>query len=214
MATQRMMPTRSLLLALLVLAVLPLAGSAQASDAPRETFAQQTLKPGDVIRLAIWREPDFSGEFTVDEAGVVTLPRLGQIQVMNFSSAQLQAELSAQYREFLRNPSIVITVLKRIQILGAVRNPSLYNVDATISITDALAMAGGVMPDGSQDKIEVRRDGVTLVAEVRGDVALANTPLRSGDQLYVPQRSWISRNSNIVIGAVGAVATLIIALSR
>jgi len=193
---------------------LPISASAQSSDAAQSTFAQQTLKPGDIIRLAIWREPDFSGEFIVDEAGVVTLPRLGEIQVINFTSAQLQGELATQYRQYLRNPSIVITVLKRIQILGAVREPGLYPIDATISITDALALAGGVMPNGSQDKIELRRAGQTVVAELDTDQALANTPLRSGDQLFVPERSWISRNTNIIAAGIGALATIFLALSR
>jgi len=208
------MPTRPLVLALAALLALPVAGSAQSADPAGSTYAQQTLKPGDIIRLAIWREPDFSGDFTVDEAGIVTLPRLGEVNVIRFTSAQLQAELITRYRQFLRNPSIVVTVLKRIQILGAVREPGLYPVDATISITDALALAGGVTPNGDNDTIELRRGSQTLVAELRGDQSLASTPLRSGDQLYVPERSWLSRNSNVVIGAVGAVATLIIALSR
>ena len=27
------------------------------------------LRPGDVVRLRIWREPDMSGDFAVDEIG-------------------------------------------------------------------------------------------------------------------------------------------------
>jgi len=209
-----MIPTRKLLFVLLSLLALPLAASAQATETPPMTLGQQTVRPGDIIKLAVWREPDFSGDFPVDEAGVVTLPRLGEIQVINYTQAQLQAELLTQYRQFLRNPSIVITVLKRIQILGAVRNPSLYNVDPTISITDALALAGGVTPQGSNDKIELRRGGQTVVAELDANQALSNTPLRSGDQLFVPERSWFSRNTNVIAAGIGAVVTLIVALSR
>lgn len=207
------MATRSLVFALLALLTVPLAASAQA-DSGRSGFGQQTLKPGDVVQLAIWREPDFSGEFNVDEAGYVTLPRLGEIRVVEFTSAELQAELLTRYQQFLRNPSIEIRILKRIRILGSVRNPGLYPVDATISIADALALAGGVTPDGRQDRIELRRAGETVVAELDANQLLADTPLRSGDQLFVPQRSWFSRNTNVIAAGIGAVVTLIVAVSR
>lgn len=207
------MAIRSLVLALSALLALPLTASAQV-DPGRAAFGQQTLKPGDVVQLAIWREPDFSGEFTVDEAGYVTLPRLGEIRVIEFSSAELQAELLTRYQQFLRNPSIEIRILKRIRILGSVREPGLYPVDATISIADALALAGGVTPDGRQDRIELRRAGETVVAELDVNQLLADTPLRSGDQLFVPQRSWFSRNTNVIAAGIGAVVTLIVAASR
>jgi polysaccharide export outer membrane protein len=208
-----MMRSRSVLLGLLAVLALPVAVSAQAGTGA-QAFGQQTLKPGDVVRLGVWREPDFSGEFVVNEGGFVTLPRLGEVRVVDFTSIELQAELLSRYQQFLRNPSITIVVLKRIRILGAVRNPGLYPVDATISIADALALAGGVTPDGSQDKVELRRAGETVVAELDVNALLAGTPLRSGDQLYVPQRSWISRNTNILAATIGAVATVVLALTR
>lgn len=207
------MVTRLLVLSLSTLLVLPITASAQV-DAGQSGFGEQTLKPGDVVQLAIWREPDFSGEFTVDEAGVVTLPRLGEIQVIDFTSAELQAELLTRYQRFLRNPSIEIRILKRVRILGSVREPGLYPVDATISIADALALAGGVTADGRQDRIELRRAGETVVAELDANELLANTPLRSGDQLFVPQRSWFSRNTNVIAAGIGAVVTLIVAATR
>ena len=37
--------------------------------------------------------------------------------------------------------------------------------------------------------------------------------IRSGDQLYVPQRSWFSRNQGFVIGTLTGVAALVIRLS-
>lgn len=198
----------------------PLASPAQSSlsaqDGAREglVLATQTLRPGDVIKLDVWREPEFTGEHTVDEAGFVTLPRLGEIRVLDFTSATLQAELLDRYRTYLRNPSITISVLRRIRILGAVQRPGLYQVDATTSLADAIALAGGVTSQGKQDVVELRRGGELLVAEVNTNLSLGETPLRSGDQLYVPQRSWFSRNTNVIAAGIGALVTLIVAVSR
>jgi polysaccharide export outer membrane protein len=66
--------------------------------------AETALRPGDLLRLKIWREPDLSGDFTVTEPGVVTLPRLGVLSVTGVPVAQLQAQVIAGYRGDLRNP--------------------------------------------------------------------------------------------------------------
>ncbi|MDT8368541.1 MAG: polysaccharide biosynthesis/export family protein [Longimicrobiales bacterium] len=209
-----MTPLRALGLTLLLLLALPHATTAQVSDTTGVTFGTQTLKPGDIVRLAIWREPTFSGDFTVDEAGYVTLPRIGQIQVTDFTPPELQANLLARYRTFLRNPSIEISILKRIRILGSVQQPGLYPVDATVSLADALALAGGVTPDGKQDKIELRRAGETVVTELTPESQISAMSLISGDQLFVPERSWISRNSGVFAATISAVVTIVIALTR
>src|SRR6266704_165227 len=59
------------------------AAHAQSSSGPDAmTGAISTvIRPGDVVRLRIWREPDLSGEFTVDETGTVVLPKLGAVTI-------------------------------------------------------------------------------------------------------------------------------------
>ncbi len=62
--------------------VLPVAVWAQSPDSAPESPMEQTIQPGDVIRLRIWREPDMSGEFQVDEGGLVIFPRIGEYRVL------------------------------------------------------------------------------------------------------------------------------------
>jgi protein involved in polysaccharide export with SLBB domain len=69
-----------------------------------------------------------------------------------------------------------------------------------MTIADALAVAGGAAPDGKVDQVELRRRGERVPAKLSLDARLAETPIRSGDQLVVPQRSWLSRNIGIVLG--------------
>jgi len=45
--------------------------------------------------------------------------------------------------------------------------------------------------------------GIEQASERTGELAL-----RSGDQLVVPQRSWASRNTGVIIAAVGAVTSI------
>jgi hypothetical protein len=43
---------------------------------------------------------------------------------------------------------------------------------------------------------------------------IGESPIRSGDQIYVPERSWISRNPAVVVGVVGLVTTVVLRLAK
>jgi protein involved in polysaccharide export with SLBB domain len=172
------------------------------------------LRAGDVIRLRIWREPDLSGDFPVDETGVAVFPKIGAYAVRHDSPETLKAKLVNAYQVYLRNPSIDVTLLRRVNVLGAVRNPGLYPVDATMTVADALALAGGTTPDGHPDKVELVRNGERLTVRVSRRTRIVESPIRSGDQLYVPERSWVSRNAGLVAAGLSASVTLALALFR
>ena len=127
------------------------------------------LRPGDRVRLKVWREPDLSGEFEVDEDGIVVFPKVGRLDVQKISTDSLKALLVARYAESLRSPSVEVTVLRKLNVLGAVKNPGLYYVDPTTTVADALALAGGVTPDGKQNSVELLRDGKRLPVELSRD---------------------------------------------
>jgi protein involved in polysaccharide export with SLBB domain len=172
------------------------------------------LKPGDVVRLRIWREPDLSGDFLVDERGTVIVPKLGPIQVGGLSPDSLKARLVGSYSVYLRNPAIDVMLLRRITILGGVRNPGLYPVDPTMTLADAYALAGGISPEGKLNEVELVRGGQRTSYKLSGTTRIADTPLRSGDQLYVPTRSWLARNTWVVTAAIGTTTTIMFALLR
>jgi polysaccharide export outer membrane protein len=172
------------------------------------------VRPGDLIRLKIWREPDMSGDIAVDEAGVATLPRLGPLRVTNLPGDSLKRMLIRSYAKYLRDPSVDITVLRRVTVLGAVRTPNVYHVEPTMTVADALALAGGAAPDGKLDQVELRRRGGGEPVKLSRRARLADTPIRSGDELYVPQRSWLSRNAGLVLGGVGTTLSVLYFIFR
>jgi polysaccharide export outer membrane protein len=184
---------------------------AAAADTAAAT-AQAELQPGDLIRLKIWREPDLSGDYLVDEAGVAIFPLLGPMQVTAAPADSLKVRLTAAYQEYLRHPSIEVLPLRRVNILGSVRNPGLHPVDATMTLADALALAGGTTPQGDVDKIELIRTGERIHGRLSQRTMIADLAIRSGDQLFVPERSWISRNATVVATTISASVSLVIAL--
>lgn len=172
--------------------------------------ADVSPQPGDAIRLRVWREPDLSGDFRVSDDGTVVLPRLGTMHVLEMPMDALRRTIEDSLRKDLRDPSIEVTLLRRVQVLGAVNKPGLYDVDPTMTLADALALAGGATPEGRSDVVELRnRSGSS--ATLSNPTRITDTPIRSGDALYVPQRSWISRNAGAVFGAAASATAILTA---
>mgnify|MGYP006282429951 CR=1 FL=1 len=153
-----------------------------------------------------------SGEYVVDESGTVVFPRVGEYQVLEDTPRSLADRLLEDYRRYLRNPSIDVIVLRRIRIIGAVNEPGLHLLDPTVTIADAVAQAGGATSQGDQNQVRIIRDGEELAVDVRTDQRIADSPIRSGDQLFVPERSWISRNQALMAATITGTVSLIIAL--
>jgi protein involved in polysaccharide export with SLBB domain len=206
---------RSLLLLLIGAAPLAAPLSAQSTaSTPTPAAAQGVLRPGDLVRLKIWREPDLSGEFQVNESGEIVFPKIGPLQVTESSPETLKRTLLDAYSVYLRNPSIEITMLRRVQVLGAVRNPGLYPVDPTMTLADVLALAGGATAQGNTKKFELRRDNQRITTTITAATRVADTPLRSGDQLFIPERGWLSRNTWVVAAGLSATTSILIAVLR
>jgi polysaccharide export outer membrane protein len=170
--------------------------------------------PGDVIQVEIWREEDLSGEFLVDEDGTVTLPLLGRRKVTGVPLDETREALLEAYREELRNPSIVLTPLRRVYVLGEVNQPGLRLVDPTMSLAGAVALAGGANQTGDLRRIRVIRDGSVIHENVPADRGLALVDIRSGDEIFVGRRGWFDRNSTFVVSALLSVTSLVISLLR
>jgi polysaccharide export outer membrane protein len=136
------------------------------------------VRPGDMIRVWVWREKDYSGDFPVDARGTVTLPVLGEIGVSGRTAEQLTDTLREAYRKYLNNPSIDVTVLRRVVVQGEVVRPGLYPADATISIGELIALAGGVTPNGNRSRVELLRNGQVLVTGLGPGAVLQRSPIQ------------------------------------
>jgi protein involved in polysaccharide export with SLBB domain len=203
----------------LVLALAPVRATAQTvapQDTLRATQDAMALQPGDLLRLAVWREPDMSGEYLIDESGNVTLPLLGVRRAAGVPLSMLRGALIREYQAELRNPSITIIPLRRVNVLGEVNKPGVYPVDLTATVSDVLALAGGINPLGDPKRVSlVRRDGSVAGERIPVSTDLSRAGIRSGDQVVVGRRSWFDRNSPTVLATsisllASAISTLII----
>jgi polysaccharide export outer membrane protein len=182
----------------------------------RDLYAQSqfALAPGDAIRIQVWREPDLSGEFVINELGVVTLPLLGRMDVVSVPLSELRDKLISAYAVQLRNPSVTVTPLRRVYVLGEVIKPGQYAVDPTISLGGVLALAGGPTYVGDLHRVRVIRNGKVIVGRIDATTNPGMGDIRSNDEIFVDRRSWIDRNSTILasaaISALGIVLSIVL----
>jgi protein involved in polysaccharide export with SLBB domain len=192
----------------------PAIAQSKPNDTDSVRLAVGSLGPGDFVLVKIWKEPDLSDTLKVDNAGFAVFPKLGSIQVTGIQPDSLERLLVRDYSQYLQNPSIRVTALRRITVWGAVARPGPYPVDLTMTITDALALAGGATSDGKVNRVELRRGGERKVIDLSGKTRVGIATLRSGDQLFVPQRSWATRNASLIVGVLGTVTSLMWLLTR
>lgn len=195
------------LLAVLVGWALP-AQSPAASGPPQ--LGGLRLRPGDAVRLEIKDEPALSGQFPVGADGRLLLPLVGFVVVEGREFGDLAAEVEARYAGELADPVIRLTPLVRVAVLGEVRIPGLYPVDPTFTVADALAQAGGLLPTANRGKIQLVRGGEVVLAKLDPRSETLRLAIRSGDQIVVPRRGWISENTPILIGAAASVLAALV----
>jgi polysaccharide biosynthesis/export protein len=202
---------RCLSLAALLVALLPAALPAQgaaagsASAAEIAVSAEPRVRPGDRVVLKIWNEPEMSDTFTVAQTGEVTLPRLGVMAVGGQEITALQGSVREAYSAYLRNPSVEVIVLRRVAVLGEVKQPGIYLADLTMSLPDVIARAGGATEAGNPQNVTVLRGAERLRFGSRNRERLFVAQLESGDQVIVGRRSFLARNP---LAAITSVVTL------
>ena len=146
------------------------------------------LGSGDKVRVTVFNEKDLSGDFDVNDQGLVALPLIGQVKVGSLTLSEAQDLITQRYgKDYLVSPRVNVEVLnyRPFFILGEVKNPGSYPYVNGISIVNAVALAGGYTPRANRDRILVKRASEPATGEqpVRED-----SPVLPGDVIRVLER--------------------------
>jgi protein involved in polysaccharide export with SLBB domain len=173
------------------------------------------VRPADVIRLTVWRQPEFSGEFPIAPDGTVLHPLLSEVRVVGRTREQVRAQLREVLLRYENDPQFVFDYLYRVGVTGEVRLPNLYTLSPETTITQAVAAAGGAAEFGRLEQVRLMRGGSEVILDLRDpSPEVAEMRIRSGDQIRVTRRggSW---RDYVGLGAslVAAVASVVGALT-
>lgn len=165
------------------------------------------LIPMDAIEVNIWRQPDLSGKFYVDNDTTIKLPLLGRISLKEKKIDSLRVELFDLYKNYLGETFLVINFYYRISILGEVRRPGIYYISCTDKIPNLIAQAEGMTERGNLKKIRILRVGrerkLNIQKIIRKGKFLSELDLQPGDLVIVPRRTGPSlQEFSVVISAM------------
>jgi len=155
-----------------------------------ETLSDYQLGSGDKIRITVFGEPDLSiEEIRLSDAGTVSYPFLGEIQVAGLSVSELERKIREGLKgDYLVDPEVTVSVLeyRPFFIHGEVEDPGGIPYVPGITLRKAVALAGGFTERASRSKIYVIRDGVPI-ADDKGQRIGLDEKVRPGDIITVEQ---------------------------
>ena len=190
-------------------------GLAHAPAALAQTAGQsRAIGVGDRVLLRVWQEPTWSDSLLVGPDGDIVLPRIGRYHAAGLDPVALRDTIQHRLAVFLRDPSVDVVVLRRVAVLGAVKKPDVYFVDAVASLRDVLARAGGFSDDANPNRVEIVRDGQSTPLGKWEAIAAATVPVQSGDEIQVGRKSWLARNAVSAISSVAVAVSVLITAFR
>jgi protein involved in polysaccharide export with SLBB domain len=191
---------------------------------PTFGFAQATsfwdappiLRPGDMVRVQVWRQPEFSGEFEVTGAGMVAHPLYRVIRVADRPVEEVEAEFRTFLLGFVEDPSFVVEGFVKIAVGGQVRIPDVYPLRPETSVAQAIALAGGPTDRGDMARVIIRRGNEAYTLDLQSpDTRLREIQVRSGDEIIVQRKSdWFRDYIAPSASVVAATATILSILLR
>lgn len=126
--------------------------------------SQVLLQPRDKISVNVFEEPNLSTEeASVDPAGNVSLPLIGEVRAAGLSPAELAAQIERAYgARYLRDPHVNVVLVQSaprvVAVEGQVKEPGVFEVQEGYTLLTALALAGSPLETAKQDEVLIFRD--------------------------------------------------------
>ncbi len=194
--------------------LLPLRLVAQSvgATAPRaDNVSNPVLKPGDLVHIGVWRQPDWSGEFEITGDGTIGHPLYRSVRVAGVPLSVAEDRMRTFLRRYEETPTFFIQARFRVAVGGEVREPKLYTLPPEVTIAQAVALAGGPTERGNLQQVRVVRGAEQMTVDLtRPEEGVAGMTVRSGDQIIVPRRRDVFRDYVLPGSTVaGALVTLV-----
>ena len=186
-------------------ATTPSADSAQstqnvdASTASKPHDDSFVIGNDDLLAINVWKEPDISRSIPVRSDGKISLPLVGEVQAAGRTPLKLEVEIANRLKNYISEPEVTVIVQQinsqKFNILGQVNHPGTFVIANSLTVLDALALAGGFRDFAKQKSIYVLRqnaDGTqtripfNYKEVIKGQNPAQNIRLQPRDTIVVP----------------------------
>ena len=162
------------------------------------------LGANDVIAVEVFGQcPDYCKEnITVPPTARISYPLIrGGVFVGGRTIDDIEQEITKKLDEYIIEPKVTVTLVKamsaRYSVMGKVTTPGIRVMDRKVSLSEAIAEAGGVLKEGNRKKVALvrfnaqgglTRQDIDLAAIENGKAPVIY--LAPGDQVFVPGKGF------------------------
>jgi polysaccharide export outer membrane protein len=157
-----------------------------------------TVKPGDMLSISVWKEPDLQRPALVRPDGSFSFPLVGEVDAKGKTVADLNKTLSQRLQKYISDPVVTVSIQEikgnKVYVIGQVNRPGEFIMNPSVDVMQALSMAGGTTPFAALgDIVVLRRTSTGKQAlpfryndVVKGRRLDQNIDLQAGDVVVVP----------------------------
>jgi len=168
----------------------------------QQRHGRYRLRQGDSLEIGFPYSPEFNQRVAVEPDGYVTLKEVGSFYVEGQTVPQLTETITAAYAKTLADPVVTVALKDFVKphfiASGQVSRPGRYDWSEDMTVTEAIAIAGGFTEKSKHSQVVLFRplEGggyQTKLLDVKKMLASLNlsedVQLKPGDMLYVPQNA-------------------------
>jgi polysaccharide export outer membrane protein len=167
-------------------------------------FSTYKLGPEDIISVNVFGQDRYSRNgIKIPPSGRISLALIPEGIFVNGKTVDQVAEvIKKRYDEYILEPQVSVSLDQagsyRYSVIGDVGQPGIRLMTRRLSVTEAIAEAGGVLQTGDKRKVYVLRKQangnltpipVNVAAIYKGQ-APDSLYLNPGDQVVVPGNKW------------------------
>ncbi|MEL7547283.1 MAG: polysaccharide biosynthesis/export family protein [Pseudomonadota bacterium] len=117
---------------------------------------------GDSIDVRVLGVEELSGQFDVDQNGLVKIPLIGAVQAADLTAIEFATLLETEFQAaYLQAPDVAVLIETRpttITIEGAVGSPGRHVIAGTTTLLQAIAIGGGTQEDADTRRVIIFRE--------------------------------------------------------
>lgn len=173
------------------------------------TKGDALISPGDLLSIAVFDTPEFSGTIRVSNEGNLTLPLVGSLHLAGLSAANAGLLIRQKLIDgnFVKDPQVNVSFVDFINqsavVLGEVMKPGAVPVLGSRTLWEIIGAAGGINPAAANSLVIIHRADPShplhLAINWDRDLSTQPNPLISpGDTVQIPRAGMV-----YVVGEVG-----------
>ena len=160
------------------------------------------IGPGDNVNIIVWRNPEVSMSVPVRPDGKITTPLVEDLPASGKTASHLSRDIEKALSKYIQDPVVTVIVTgfvgpysEQIRVIGQAAKPQALPYREGMSLMDVMIAVGGITEFASGNKASIIRGTgekqQKLVVRLNdlikeGDIS-ANTPMRPGDILVIPE---------------------------